>query len=109
MGLFSNKDKEYTFDQIMTILKRKGIDNYRVEPTRSGKYVLKLDEAVLKQVPDVETPFRAKRKNLMSQIAVNDECRRRTDGIGQNHGSRQYNNYQSTKYYQKKYGEYSRW
>lgn len=114
MGLFQRREKEYTFDQIMAILKKKGIDEYRVESTRLGKYVLRLDETVLKQVPDVETPFRAKRENLMSQIAVDEECRRRTNSISQNHGSRQegrprYNDYQATKNYQKKYGDYGRW
>ncbi len=114
MGLFQRKNKEYTFDQIMTILTKKGNEHYRVESTKSGKYLLKSDETVLKQVPDVETPFRAKRRNLMSQIAVDEECRKRTDSISQNHGSRKeerprYNDYQSTKDYQKKYGDYGRW
>ena len=113
MGLFRKKEKEYTFDQIMEILTKKGNEPYRVESTNSGKYLLKLDETVLKQVPDVETPFRAKREKMMSQIVVDEECRRRTDSISQKHGSRQegkpiYNNYQATRDYQKKYGDYGR-
>ncbi len=119
MGLFRKKEKEYTFDQAIKMLKEEGFENHIAIPTNPEdmlhtKYWLRLDEKVLKETPYVETPFQEKRRKMMEEIGVDEECKKRTEDISRSHSSKpgkviRYNDYQSARNYQKKYGEYSRW
>ena len=119
MGLFNRKEKVYSLAEAMKKLQQKGFENHIAVPTNPDdifhtKYCLRLDENLLKQVPRVETPFQEKRRKMMEEIGVDEDCRKRTDNISKNYDSRQggtrrYNDYQSSKNYQKKYGDYGRW
>ena len=119
MGLFKRTEKAYSLAEAMKKLQNEEFKNYIAVPTNPEdifhtKYWLRLDERLLKQVPYVKTPFQEKRRKMMEEIGVNEECKRRTDNISKNYNSRQdrrfrYNDYQSSKDYQQKYGEYGRW
>ena len=117
MTLFKRKEKVYSLAEAMKKLQDEEFKNHIAVPTNPDdilhtKYWLRLDENLLKQVP--ETPFKEKRRKMMKEIGVSEDCRKRTDNISQNYASRQgekprYNDYQSAKDYQKKYGDYGRW
>ena len=116
MALFKRKEKAYSLAEAMKKLQDEEFRNHIAVPTNPEdilhtKYWLRLDENLLKQVPYVETPFQEKRRKMMEEIAVDEDCRKRTEDVSRSHSTKpgrvipSYNNYQSAKNYQKKYGQ----
>ena len=119
MGLFNRKEKEYSLAEAMRKLQDEEFKNYIAVPTNPDdilhtKYWLRLDENLLKEVPYVETPFQEKRRKMMKEIGVDEECKKRTENVSRSHSTRpgrvvpSYNNWQGAKKYNQgnQYGQY---
>ena len=122
MALFKRKEKAYSLAEAMKKLQDEEFRNHIAVPTNPEdilhtKYWLRLDENLLKQVPYVETPFQEKRRKMMEEIAVDEDCRKRTEDVSRSHSTRpgrvvpsapSYNNWQSAKKYNQgnQYGQY---
>lgn len=127
MGLFRRKEKEYTLAEAMEMLKKKEYFNYIPVPTRPGSlnttYWLReedRDEKARKQVgvtssiletkQKSSSAFEQRRDNFMSEVNGNGEYRNIPYDIGRSHSTKpgrvvRYNDYQSARKYQKKYGQ----
>lgn len=119
MGLFKRKEKVYSLAEAMKKLQDEEFKNHIAVPTHPDdilhtKYWLRLDESLLKQVPNVETPFREKRRKMMEEIGVDEECKKRTENVSRSHSIKpsrvvpSYYNWQSAKKYNQgnRYGQY---
>ena len=119
MGLFNRKEKAYSLAEAMRKLQDEEFKNYIAVPTNPDdilhtKYWLRLDENLLKEVPYVETPFQEKRRKMMKEIGVDEECKKRTEYVSRSHSTRpgrvvpSYNNWQGAKKYNQgnQYGQY---
>ena len=129
MGLFKHwrKEKEYTLAEAKEMLKKKEYFNYIPVPTRPGSlsttYWLReedRDEKARKQVgvtssiletkQKSSSAFEQRRDNFMSEVNGNGEYRNIPYDIGRSHSTKpgrvvRYNDYQSARKYQKKYGQ----
>ena len=129
MGLFKHwrKEKEYTLAEAMEMLKKKEYFNYIPVPTRPGSlnttYWLReedRDEKARKQVgvtssiletkQKSSSAFEQRRDNFMSEVNGNGEYRNIPYDISRSHSTKpgrvvRYNDYQSARKYQKKYGQ----
>ena len=124
MGLFKRwrKEKEYTLAEAMEMLKKKEYFNHIPVPTRPGSlnttYWLREEESI-QQVgvtnPILETKqkssvFEQKRDRFMSEVKGNGEYRNIPYDISRSYSTKpgrvvRYNDYQSSRSYQKKYGQ----
>ena len=101
------EERQYTLGEAMKILKKEGYELYMpvpIEPENAyTKYWIRKDESLVQEFPHVniqETPFQEKRKKMMQEINYD---------ISKSHSTKpgrvtKYNDYQSAKNYQKKYG-----
>ena len=108
---FGTEEKQYTLGDAMRILKKEGNELYMPVPVEPGnpytKYWIRKDESLIKDFPHVEinksikeSPFQEKRARMMEEINYN---------VNNSHSTRpgrvtKYNDYQSARNYQKKYG-----
>lgn len=119
MGLFKRNEKVYSLAEAMKKLQDEEFKNHIAVPTHPDdilhtKYWLRPDENLLKQVPNVETTFQEKRRKMMEEIDVDEECRKRTENVGRSHSTKSgrvvpsYNNWQDAKKYNQRnrYGQY---
>lgn len=130
MGLFRRKEKEYTLRQILNLMQQDTEGKYHdyiPVPTRPGSpnttYWLReedRDEKARKQVgvtssiletkQKSSSAFEQRRDNFMSEVNGNGEYRNIPYDIGRSHSTKpgrvvRYNDYQSARKYQKKYGQ----
>ena len=127
MGLFKHwrKEKEYTFAEVMELLKKDEYIDYIPVPTYSGtKYWLRKEERkeksrqqigvtnpILKTEQESSSVFEQRRDSFMSEVNGDGEYKNIPYDISRSHSTKpgrvipSYNNYQSAKNYQKKYGQ----
>ena len=123
MGLFKHwrKEKEYTFAEVMELLKKDEYIDYIPVPTYSGtKYWLRKEESrqqigvtnpILKTEQESSSVFEQRRDSFMSEVNGDGEYKNIPYDISRSHSTKpgrvipSYNNYQSAKNYQKKYGQ----
>ena len=127
MGLFKRwrKEKEYTFEEVMKLLKKDEYIDYIPVPTYSGtKYWLRKEERkeksrqqigvtnpILKTEQESSSVFEQRRDSFMSEVNGDGEYKNIPYDISRSHSTKpgrvipSYNNYQSAKNYQKKYGQ----
>lgn len=108
MGFFRKKEKQYTLAEAMRILQRKGYESYMpcpVEPENPNtKYWLRDEEKSFTKINN--SPFQERRKKLINEIGVNTVPQVIDRSYRNYMGSTvKYNDYQSAKNYQKKYGQ----
>ena len=123
MGLFKHwrKEKEYTFAEVMELLKKDEYIDYIPVPTYSGtKYWLRKEESrqqigvtnpILKTEQESSSVFEQRRDSFMSEVNGDGEYKNIPYDISRSHSTKpgrvipSYNNYQSAKNYKKKYGQ----
>ena len=127
MGLFKRwrKEKEYTFAEVIELLKKDEYIDYIPVLTYSGtKYCLRKEERkeksrqqigvtnpILKTEQKSSSVFEQKRDSFMSEVNGDGEYKNIPYDISRSHSTKpgrvipSYNNYQSAKNYQKKYGQ----
>ena len=112
MGFFRKKEKEYTLAEAMRILQRKGYESYMPCPVEPGnpytKYWLRNEEKTVEESSYTKishSPFQERRKRLMNEINVNT-VPQAINRSYRNYTERavKYNDYQSARNYQRKYG-----
>lgn len=127
MGLFRRKEKEYTLAEAMKMLKKKEYFNYIPVPTRPGSpnttYWLREEDreekarqqvgitsSILETKQESSSAFEQKRDRFMSEVNGDGEYRNIPYDISRSHSTKpgrvvKYNDYQSARKYQKKYGQ----
>ena len=127
MGLFRRwrSKKEYTLAEAIKLLQREEYSDYMPVPTSSGTYWLMKQEreeksrqqqigvtnAILKTEQKSSSVFEQKRDSFMSEVNGDGEYKNIPYDISRSHSTKpgrvipSYNNYQSAKNYQKKYGQ----
>ena len=111
MGLFRRKEKQYTLGEAMKIIAKPGNESLTPVAIHPGNpntnYWIREEEQVLRQMhiknPTLRTKTISEKKNeFLSEINGNGQFR----GISANSENIvNYNNYQSARNYQKKYGQ----
>ena len=124
MGFFRKKEKQYTLREAMEMLQKEEYAFHMPVPTHPGnpntKYWLREENTVRKELiktnPILATrreasPFERKRKEFMNEVSDNGNFKTLSHDIHESSSTKPgrvvptYNNYQSAKNYQKKYGQ----
>ncbi len=124
MGLFKRKNKEYTLGEALKIIAKEGNEslipvaihpgnprtNYWIREEEYGKKQKSTTNSILK-TQAITTEFDKKRENFISEVSGNGEYQNMPHDIHTSNSTKpgrvtRYNDYQSARNYQKKYGQY---
>ena len=126
MGLFRRKEKEYTLRQILNLMQQDPEGKYHdyiPVPTRpgspnttywlreeKGRQQIEVKNPILETKQKSSSVFEQKRDRFMSEVNGDVEYRNIPYDISRSHSTKpgrvvKYNDYQSARKYQKKYGQ----
>ena len=119
MGFFRRREKEYTLGEAMKLLAKEGYETYMPVPINPEdehtKYWIRDEREIRRENTPISIgteprmiSFEAKRSKFMDEMSNHGEYRF-INGIHVSHSTKPgrvvYNNYQSARNYQKKYGQ----